>query len=1186
MDNLNPPRVLVLPNVVDFNESVRLDTLFSVTDLDPNSEVTTIQFRDNGDGGGFFTQGGTILTPTSGQFITVDADQLGTIRYVGGSSFGRETISVRVSDGVFFSPTALGLITTGNTRPVVTGTDTLVQAGSTVNIADLINFSDADGDSDRFYFIVDRRIGANGGQLAIRNETETLNPQATFLRVDASDLSQLQYDAPTVAGESETISIQVFDGFALSELADFTITTSIQPQVIDNGLQELVTNERRAAADLFSLDADIEAVNPIESYFFVDRRINANGGFFEFQGERQASGEFFFVEADELDQLFYVGASAGNDLENIGIVTFNGFEFGDVQDIEVLTLPGPTIAAETRTVRAGHFLNFATGGSANTGGTVPEGDQPVLDFLDASGDAIREFLFVDRLTNGGHFVFKGERVPSAVWFRVAVDELDQVEYVGAQTGPTSEQIGVFVNTNFIWNDLGDFTIETIPNLNAPVVTVPDLNVRPGTVLPLDNLFGFTDAEGDSLQSITFSDSDSDPTTGFFTVNGVQQSSGTPITIPGDQIGTVNFVTPSGIVSEDIQISVNDGLLDSNVGNATVSTVGLPTIAANDNDIQLDTIERVDLVSLITQTDLGPNITRVQVFDENTDNRSAGFELDGVELQNGVVHDLTAAEFNRLVVRGAEVDMGRQIDPILVRANNGVEGFSEFERINVNTDPVGSDAITTGMQIFNNNPGSPATTITFSFIDGANQDQGGQDGTGSGAPIPDYFDPMSAEAGATVFALSQPQRETFREVFDFFERVANIEFVELAYNPVTDLANPAANPEIVIGSFDFPAANLAGPFNAFAPMTGDGRGLTDSDIFFDSTFNGNEYSPNTPTDVSLGSLYRDDVYSAVATALGLADPTQAAIPLSIFNNFDHLTVLSTQHDSIFNQFDPFPEQPSSLALFDIEALQNLYGANTTFNIGDNQYGNFFSGSAPHFINNNESHQTTLYDAGGNDTLNYTLHVADETIDLRQGQFSSINGVPQSLRLSYGTVIENARGGSGDDNIRGNETANFLIGNQGDDTLRGGGGNDVLRGGEGDDTFVWSLGDGRDLIQEQGAGGLDTLQIFDPSGSVSSLDDDLTFRRFGNDLRIDFTLNQGEGQGTVTIQDFGDEESRVEFLTIHNSSGTQIGNAVDLQSIFDQATTLAQRFTVGTELADTLPTTQGANNENAFAAIAVS
>ena len=150
----------------------------------------------------------------------------------------------------------------------------------------------------------------------------------------------------------------------------------------------------------------------------------------------------------------------------------------------------------------------------------------------------------------------------------------QVEYVGGQTGPTSEQIGVFVNTNFIWNDLGDFTIQTIPNLNAPVVTAPSLNVQPGTVLPLESLFGFTDAEGDSLQSITFSDSDDDPVTGFFTINGVQQSQGDPITIPGNQIGLVNYVAPSGLNSEDIQISVNDGLLDSNVATATISTVCL------------------------------------------------------------------------------------------------------------------------------------------------------------------------------------------------------------------------------------------------------------------------------------------------------------------------------------------------------------------------------------------------------------------------------------------------------------------------------------------------------------------------------------------------------------------------------------------------------------------------------------
>ena len=1188
MDNLNPPRVLILPNVVDLNESVRLDSLFSVTDLDNDSGITSIQFRDNNpDGGGFFTLGDRPLTPDdldfSGGFFTANPTQLGDIRYVGGSSLGTESISVRVSDGLFTSNTALGFLTSGNSRPVVTGTDTVVQAGSTVNLGDLINFSDADGNSDVFYFVVDRSIGANGGQLAIRNETELLNPQANFLLVNASELSQLQYDAPTVDGESETISIQVFDGFAFSELADFTISTSIQPQVIDNGLQELVTNERRAASNLFSLDPDTEAVNPIQSYFFVDRRNNADGGFFEFRGERQASAEFFLVQADELDELFYVGGSNSNgenDFENIGIVAYNGFEFGDVQDIGVLTLPGPAIAAETRSVRAGHFLNFATGGTANVGGTIPESDEPILDFLDASGDAIREFLFVDRLLDGGHFVFQGERVPSAVWFRVPVEQLDQVEYVGGQTGPTSEQIGVFVNTNFIWNDLGDFTIETIPNLNAPVVTVPSLNVQPNTVLPLESLFGFTDAEGDSLQSITFSDSNADPTTGFFTINGVQQSSGTPITIPAEQIGIVNYVAPSGISSEDIQITVNDGLLNSDAVNATISTIGLPTLEAGDRDIQLDTIERVNIVGLVPQTDFGPNVTRFQVFDENIEELSAGFELDGVELQNGIVHDLTADQFNRLVIRGAEVDMGRQFDSFLVRATNGVEGFSEWERINVSTDPVGSSVLVSDTPILDNDLSTPTNVITYSFADG--------DGVGS---VPFYFDgttlPGMADAMGIDSPLSAEQRQAYRDVFDLYERIVDVEFVEVPFNTTAfDPFDITTVPEVVIGAFDFEPFDMGGISSiSFTPNTeGDGRGVDANDIWLNSSFA--DYDPTTPTDVSLGSTFHNNILSTVLTILGLAMPQDAARPLSIFNNFDYLTILSNQHDGPFNRFAPFPDLPASPALYDIEELQRIISPSRR-NLGNNQYGNFFSGSDPHFTNNNETHQTTLFDPGGTDTLNYTLHVADETIDLREGTFSTINGVPQALRIAYNTTIENARGGSGDDNIRGNTIDNFLIGNQGDDTLIGGAGNDVLRGGEGDDTFVWNLGDGRDIVQELGDGGLDTLQIVDPTGALSSLEDDLTFRRFGNDLRIDFTLDQGAGQGTVTIQDFGDEGSRVEFLTLNNSSGTQIGNTVDLQSIFDQATTLAQRFTVGTELADTLPTEQGAgNNENAFAAIAVS
>ena len=719
----------------------------------------------------------------------------------------------------------------------------------------------------------------------------------------------------------------------------------------------------------------------------------------------------------------------------------------------------------------------------------------------------------------------------------------------------------------------------------------------GAVLPLNSLFSFTDVEGDNLETVTFQDNSfdvaADPAngieavqTGFFRVNGARQAEGVPITVPFSQINTVVYVaspTASSVgEGEDFSISVNDFLNESNVGVGTIRTVERPVIVGVENDTRLDTIERVFITDLVAQID-DSELTRYQVFDENFDPRSGRFELDGVSLQNGVVHDLTAAQYDRLQVLGAEVDFGRQFDPILVRANDGT-GFSEWTRVNVNTDPVAEDALDAGVQLLDDAGMPERGVVTYSFIDGGNQ--GG--GSNAGAQIPAYYfdivpirDEVIAEGQNRVRALSQEQRETYREVFDFVERVTELDLVELPYTSINTQA------EIIIGSYAF-----IPPFGdaiTNLPDTGNGIGNIESDIFFNTAFNINDgnvnFNPDDPTDVSLGSDFRDTAYAQVARALGLDFPFAGEFQLSIFNNFDYLTVTASQHDSVFNRFDAYPELPSSFALYDIAQLQALYGANTEFNSGDNQYGNFFSGSAPHFVNNDEQHQSTLWDPSGNDTLNYTLHVADETIDLRQGTFSSINGVPQSLRISYNTVIENARGGSGDDNIRGNETRNFLIANGGDDVLRGGGGNDVMRGGAGNDTYIWSLGDGRDLVQEFGGGGLDTLEVFDPSGSLTSLQDDLTFRRFGNDLRIDFTFNQGAGQGTVTIDDFGDEVSRVEFLEIHNSAGTQIGETIDLQSIFDQATTLAQRFSVTTELATTLPVEDGAANQNAFVAIAV-
>ena len=239
----------------------------------------------------------------------------------------------------------------------------------------------------------------------------------------------------------------------------------------------------------------------------------------------------------------------------------------------------------------------------------------------------------------------------------------------------------------------------------------------------------------------------------------------------------------------------------------------------------------------------------------------------------------------------------------------------------------------------------------------------------------------------------------------------------------------------------------------------------------------------------------------------------------------------------------------MMLWDVEAIQEVYGANMEYALGNTH----------HFYNQDNSHLQTLWDAGGIDTINMTNQVADNFIDLHQGARSTLNGVANSLLIAYGCTIENARGGYGADEIQGTEIRNLLFGNYGNDILEGNGGNDVLRGGYNDDTYIWRLGDGRDTIREEKKAGLDAIEIHD--GTVlDSLEDDFVFRRFGRDLRIDLTLNQGPGHGTVLVKDMQWGNSQVEVLRLFDGEGDQIGEDIDLKSIFLQADTSSQRFRV--------------------------
>ena len=135
--------------------------------------------------------------------------------------------------------------------------------------------------------------------------------------------------------------------------------------------------------------------------------------------------------------------------------------------------------------------------------------------------------------------------------------------------------------------------------------------------------------------------------------------------------------------------------------------------------------------------------------------------------------------------------------------------------------------------------------------------------------------------------------------------------------------------------------------------------------------------------------------------------------------------------------------------------------------------------------------TLYDTGGADTIDFSTDPDDQVINLKPESISDVYGLTGNMTIARDTWIENAIAGAGNDVLKGNKLGNELEGNSGDDrlygyagedtleggpgadrlygsagndTLSGGPGNDRLSGGADADVFVFTPGDGEDIITD--------------------------------------------------------------------------------------------------------------------------
>lgn len=224
---------------------------------------------------------------------------------------------------------------------------------------------------------------------------------------------------------------------------------------------------------------------------------------------------------------------------------------------------------------------------------------------------------------------------------------------------------------------------------------------------------------------------------------------------------------------------------------------------------------------------------------------------------------------------------------------------------------------------------------------------------------------------------------------------------------------------------------------------------------------------TSTDWSVGSYNYTSLIHELGHALGLKHPfedspilsgSQDSTQYSVMSYTEHphnLFVRVTQGSNGSVSLKSYNVQPDTPMLYDMAAMQYLYGANQSYKTGNDVY--TFDSNTP-FLR-------TIWDASGTDTISVSNFTKGCIIDLQAGHFSKIsiasdstagynwNSTPpvatydgtDNLAIAYGCVIENAIGGSGNDT---------LIGNDGNNSLTGGAGNDALSGGVGNDTALYA------------------------------------------------------------------------------------------------------------------------------------
>lgn len=316
--------------------------------------------------------------------------------------------------------------------------------------------------------------------------------------------------------------------------------------------------------------------------------------------------------------------------------------------------------------------------------------------------------------------------------------------------------------------------------------------------------------------------------------------------------------------------------------------------------------------------------------------------------------------------------------------------------------------------------------------------------------------VSTDEGAGYVNLTPVQKAAAQTSFQLWKDLIALNLLQTEANPKAEITLNYSG--ITYGNGTYAGFNI----NEQRSASSSGYSLSTDRIWFYS----NDVT-NSDAAMVVGKYGQNSMVHEIGHSLGLSHPGPYNYeegqqpPLSYENNAlfandtRQYSVMSYwgYYDKSANQWTTASPDYNDLSnsivycqtpmLYDVLAIQSKYGVNMTTRAGDTVYGfncNLLAADPEKSIYDfslNKSPIYTIWDAGGNNTLDCSGYQAAQTISLKAGSYSSVNGMNNNVAIAYNCKIQNAVDGAyGNTLYSGNIAGAYsLKGNAGDDVING-------------------------------------------------------------------------------------------------------------------------------------------------------